>query len=54
MTGWLSCAHVITAGLIIWPDRTSSPAWQTVAAGLLSAWSGHEDVRRAWHWSWWA
>ena len=41
-------AALITAGLIIWRDRTSSPAWQTVAAGLLLAlmiaWSGHEDV----------
>jgi Family of unknown function (DUF6064) len=37
---------VITVGLIIWRDRTSS--WQTVAAGLLLAvmiaWSGHDDV----------
>lgn len=41
-------AALITAGLIIWQDRTSSPAWQTVTAGLLLAlmiaWSGHEDV----------
>ena len=41
-------AALITAGLIIWRDRTSSPAWQTVTAGLLLAlmiaWSGHEDV----------
>jgi uncharacterized protein DUF6064 len=37
---------VITVGLIIWRDRTSS--WQTVAAGLLLAtmiaWSGHDNV----------
>jgi Family of unknown function (DUF6064) len=35
---------VITVGLLIWRDRTSS--WQTVAAGLLLtwmiAWSGHD------------
>jgi hypothetical protein len=41
-------AALLTAGLIIWRDRTSSPAWQTVTAGLLLAlmiaWSGHEDV----------
>jgi hypothetical protein len=41
-------AALITAGLIIWRDRESSPAWQTVTAGLLLAlmiaWSGHEDV----------
>jgi hypothetical protein len=41
-------AALITAGLIIWRDRTSSPARQTVTAGLLLtlmiAWSGHEDV----------
>jgi hypothetical protein len=41
-------AALITAGLIIWRDRASSPAWQTVTAGLLLAlmiaWSGHEDV----------
>jgi hypothetical protein len=41
-------AAVITAGLIIWRDRASSPAWQSVTAGLLLAlmiaWSGHEDV----------
>ena len=41
-------AALITAGVIIWRDRTSSPAWQTVTAGLLLAlmiaWSGHEDV----------
>jgi MFS superfamily sulfate permease-like transporter len=41
-------AALITAGLIIWRDRTSSPAWQTVTAGLLLAlmiaWSGREDV----------
>jgi hypothetical protein len=41
-------AALITAGLIIWRDRTLSPAWQTVTAGLLLAlmiaWSGHEDV----------
>lgn len=41
-------AAVITAGLIIWRDRASSPAWQSVTAGLLlallTAWSGHEDV----------
>jgi Family of unknown function (DUF6064) len=41
-------AAVITAGLIIWRDRASSPAWRCVTAGLLLglmiAWSGHEDV----------
>jgi len=41
-------AALITAGLIIWRDRASSPAWQSVTAGLLLAlmiaWSGHEDV----------
>jgi hypothetical protein len=41
-------AALITVGLIIWRDRASSPAWQTVTAGLLLAlmiaWSGHEDV----------
>jgi hypothetical protein len=41
-------AAVLTAGLIIWRDRASSPAWQSVTAGLLLAlmiaWSGHEDV----------
>jgi hypothetical protein len=41
-------AELITAGLIIWRDRASFPAWQTVTAGLLLAlmiaWSGHEDV----------
>jgi hypothetical protein len=41
-------AALITAGLIIWRDRTSFPAWQSVTAGLLLAlmiaWSGHEDV----------
>jgi len=41
-------AALITAGLIIWRDRKSSPAWQSVTAGLLLAlmiaWSGHEDV----------
>jgi hypothetical protein len=39
---------VITAGLIIWRDRASGPAWHTVTAGLLFAlmiaWSGHDDV----------
>lgn len=39
-------AGVITAGVLIWRDRTSS--WQTVVAGLLLAamiaWSGHDDV----------
>lgn len=39
---------LITVGLIIWRDRASSPAWQSVTAGLLLAlmiaWSGHEDV----------
>lgn len=44
----LLVAALITASLIIWRDRTTSPAWQTVAAGLLLAlviaWSGHEDV----------
>jgi uncharacterized protein DUF6064 len=41
-------AAVITAGLIIWRDRASGPAWQTVTAGLLFAlmvaWSGHDNV----------
>ncbi len=41
-------AALITAGLIIWRDRASSPAWQNLTAGLLLAlmiaWSGHEDV----------
>lgn len=41
-------AALVTAGLIIWRDRTFSRAWQTVTAGLLLAlmiaWSGHEDV----------
>jgi hypothetical protein len=41
-------AALITVGLIIWRDRKSSPAWQSVTAGLLFAlmiaWSGHEDV----------
>jgi hypothetical protein len=41
-------AAVITAGLIIWRDRISTSARQTLAAGLLLAlmiaWSGHEDV----------
>jgi hypothetical protein len=41
-------AALVTAALIIWRDRASSPAWQTVTAGLLLAlmiaWSGHEDV----------
>ncbi len=39
---------LISVGLIIWRDRASSPAWQSVTAGLLFAlmiaWSGHEDV----------
>jgi hypothetical protein len=41
-------AALITAGLIIWRDRASWPAGQTLTAGLLLAlmigWSGHEDV----------
>jgi Family of unknown function (DUF6064) len=41
-------AALITVGLIIWRDRESSPAWQSLTAGLLFAlmiaWSGHEDV----------
>jgi hypothetical protein len=41
-------AALITVGLIMWRDRTSSPACQTVTAGpllaLMIAWSGHEDV----------
>jgi hypothetical protein len=41
-------AALLTAGLIIWRDRASSPAWQNLTAGLLLAlmiaWSGHEDV----------
>jgi hypothetical protein len=45
--GMLAAALII-AGLIIWRDRASCPAWQTVTAGLLLAlmiaWSGHEDV----------
>ena len=51
---WIGIAYFawlmpgITAGLIIWRDRTSCPAWQTVTAGLLLAlmiaWSGLEDV----------
>jgi hypothetical protein len=39
---------LITVSLIVWRDRASFPAWQTVTAGLLLAlmiaWSGHEDV----------
>ena len=39
---------LISVGLIIWRDRASSPAWQSLTAGLLFAliiaWSGHEDV----------
>ena len=39
-------AAVLTAGLIIWRDRTAT--WQTVTAGLLLAlmiaWSGHDNV----------
>jgi hypothetical protein len=42
----LAMAGVITLGLIIWRDRTSS--WQTVAAGVvlavMIALSGHDDV----------
>jgi hypothetical protein len=49
-------AALITEGLIIWRDRTYSPAWQTVTAGLalalMIARSGHEDVLAAWPWSW--
>lgn len=41
-------AALITAGLIIWRDRASAPAVQSLTAGLLLAlmiaWSGHEDV----------
>jgi Family of unknown function (DUF6064) len=41
-------AALITAGWVIWRDRGSGPAWQTVAAGLLFAlmvaWSGHDNV----------
>jgi hypothetical protein len=41
-------AALITVGLIIWRDRATSPAWQSLTAGLLFAlmivWSGHEDV----------
>jgi hypothetical protein len=41
-------AALITAGWIIWRDRASGPAWQTVTAGLLFAlmvpWSGHDCV----------
>jgi Family of unknown function (DUF6064) len=41
-------AAVIATGLIIWRDRTSAPAWETVAAALLFAlliaWSGHDTV----------
>jgi len=39
---------LISVGLIIWRDHASSPAWQSLTAGLLFAliiaWSGHEDV----------
>jgi hypothetical protein len=39
---------LITVGLIIWRDRASTSARQTLTAGLLFAlmigWSGHEDV----------
>ena len=39
---------LITAGWIIWRDRASGPAWQTVTAGLLFAlmiaWPGHNNV----------
>ncbi len=39
---------MIATGLIIWRDRASGPAWQTVTAGLLFAlmiaWSGHDNV----------
>lgn len=45
--GMLAAAP-IAAGLIIWRDRASWPAGQTLTAGLLLAlmigWSGHEDV----------
>ncbi len=41
-----SVIELISAGVLIWRDRTSS--WQTVAAGLLLAamiaGSGHDDV----------
>ena len=41
-------AALLTAGVIIWRDRASCSAGQTVTAGLLLAlmiaWSGHEDV----------
>ena len=41
-------AAVIATGLIIWRDRASAPAWETVAAALLFAllvaWSGHDTV----------
>jgi hypothetical protein len=44
--GGLVLAGVVTAGVLIWRDRTST--WQTVAAGLalalMVAWSGHDDV----------
>jgi hypothetical protein len=30
-------AAVIATGLIIWRDRASGPAWQSVTAGLLFA-----------------
>ena len=41
-------AAVTTTGLIIWRDRASGPAWQTVTAGLLfalmTALSGHDNL----------
>jgi hypothetical protein len=49
-------AALITVGLIMWRDRTSSPAWQTVTTGLLLAlmiaWSGRLGQAREvvrWH-----
>jgi len=45
--GMLAAAAIAT-GLILWRDRASGPAWQTVTAGLLFAlmiaWSGHDSV----------
>jgi hypothetical protein len=33
-------AALIAGGLIIWRDRVSWPAWRTLTAGLLLAFSG--------------
>jgi hypothetical protein len=41
-------AAAITTGWVLWRDRASGPAWQTVTGGLLFAlmiaWSGHNNV----------